>query len=162
MSDHSDPVDRALQSLGGRQWTGNAVNPELEQRLMQSFGTRPATSLLARHRVLIPVVAILAVATAGFAAVGGMELIKSWFMTVAVNGNVVHTGEIVTDENGQATITLPDGALRKDGENQVSVTLEGNADDEPGLKTITMTSEGSELIVQVGSQPDPNAESGTE
>ena len=158
MSDHIDPVDRALQSLGGRHWTDAAGNSELEQRLMQSYGTQSTTSFFARHRVLIPAVAVLAMAAAGFAAVGGVGLIKSWFATVTVNGKVVHTGEIVPDENGQATITLPEGSLPKDGEKQVSVTLDGNAVAGSGAMTVTVTGSESGVVVQTQSQPDPAAE----
>jgi len=125
---------------------------------MQSFATRTSATFFARHRVLVPALVVLAVATVGFAAAGGVGLVKSWFITIAVNGNVVHTGEIVTDENGQATITLPDGAL-KDGENEVSIALEGSPDQGSEWKTVTVTDSGGEVIVQVGSQPDPNAPS---
>jgi hypothetical protein len=158
MSDHIDPVDRALQSLGGRQWPNAAGNSELEQRLMQSYGTQSTTSFFARHRVLIPTVAILAMAVAGFAAVGGVGMIKSWFATVTVNGKVVHTGEIVPDENGQATITLPESSLPPGEQKQVSVTLDGNATEGSGTTTVTVTGSESGVVVQTQSQPDPAAE----
>ena len=94
MGDRIDPVDRALQSLGGRDWPGTNHNHELELKLMETFDKRPRTSLLARHRVLVSVLAVLAVAGAAAGAVG---LAKGWFVTVAVNGNVIHSGEIVPD-----------------------------------------------------------------
>lgn len=158
MSDRIDPVDRALQSLGGRHWPNAAGNSELEQRLMQSYGTQSTASFFARHRVLIPTVAILAMAAAGFAAVGGVGLIKSWFATVTVNGKVVHTGEIVPDENGRATITLPEGSLPPGEEKQVSVTLQRDAAAEPGMVTVTVTGSEDGLVVQTESQPDPSKE----
>ena len=125
---------------------------------MRSIETRTSTTFFARHRILVPAVAILAVATAGFAAVGGVGLIRSWFMTVEVNGKVVHTGEIQTDENGRATITLPEGSLPKDGEKQISVTLEGSPGEGSGATTVTVTEAGGEVKMQTASQPDPNVE----
>lgn len=157
MSDRIDPVDRALQSLGGRHWPNAAGNSGLEQRLMQSYGTQSKASFFARHRVLIPTVAILAMAVAGFAAVGGVSLVRSWFVTVSVNGQVVHTGEIVPDENGQATITLPPGSLPEDMTKEVNVSLEGVATGGSGTATITVIGGGDGLIMQTESQPDPNA-----
>ncbi len=152
-----DPVDRALQSLGGRQWSPDAGRTALEHRLMESFATQQQQSFFARHRVLIPTVAILAMAVASFAAMGGIGLIQSWFATVTVNGKVVHTGEIVPDENGQATITLPEGSLPT-GEKQVSVTLDGNNAGGSGAVTVTVTGEAGGINVQTQNQSSAGAE----
>jgi hypothetical protein len=152
MADRIDPVDRALQSLAGRQWPGTNYNHELEQNLMDSFEHRPQASLFARHRVLVSVLAVLAVAGAAAGAVG---LAKGWFATVEVNGQVVHSGEIVPDENGQATIVVPAGTLR-DGENEVTVSLEAG---DNGPKTVTVTAEGNQVTIQKETK-DPPAQDG--
>jgi hypothetical protein len=157
MSQPSDPVDRALQSLGGLQWSQDAGNVELERMLMQSFGTHARPSFYARHRTLVPAVAVLAMAVAGFAAVGGVSLVRSWFATVSVNGNVVHTGDVVPDENGQATITLPEGSLPP-GENQISVTLEGDAAANGGTTTVTVNGQDGQVTIQ----KEPAADAGAE
>jgi hypothetical protein len=67
-------------------------------------------------------------------------------------------GQVVLDENGQATIALPEGTLKPGGENEIAVSLQGETDG-PGEKTITITADGSdpEGIVRMGSQPDPNS-----
>ncbi len=156
MSDRPDPVERALQSLGGRQWPHDAGHAELEQNLMQSFETQTHRSFFARHRVVIPIVAILVMAIGGFAMAGGVRLIQSWLATVAVNGQVVHTGEVVPDENGQATITLPEGSLR-DGENQVSVTLDGQTPAGSETVTVTVTGEKNGVVISTQPQSDTGA-----
>ena len=76
MGERIDPVDRALSSLGGREWPGTNLNPELEYRLMESFENHPRASLLARHRVLTALLAVLILGSAGLAAAGGVELTK--------------------------------------------------------------------------------------
>ncbi len=161
MSDHMDPVDRVLQSLGGRHWPRATGHAELEKRLMKTFAARSTASFYARHRILISAAGIVALATAGFAAAGGVGLIKSWFMTVTVNGKVVQAGEVVPGEDGQTVIRLPDGAL-PEGENRVTVTLEGNADEGSGPVTVTVTGGDSGEPSPPESQPDPNAENGRE
>ncbi len=155
MSDSSDPVDRALHALAARPWSAGGDPAELERTLMQSFETHTHSTLFARHRVLIPTLAVLALAVGGFAAAGGVNLVRSWFATVTVNGKVVHTGEIVPDENGQATITLPADSLPKDGEKEVSVTLDG--DGSAGTTSVTVTSDPNGTIVNMQSQPGSRA-----
>ena len=100
------------------------------------------------------VLAILVLGVGTFAATGGIDLIRSWFATVTVNGQVVHTGEVVPDENGQATITLPEGSLQP-GENQVGVTLKG--DPGAGPQTVTVTATGGENGVTIQTQQQPGA-----
>jgi hypothetical protein len=162
MGNHMDPVDGALQSLGGRQWPGVNHNPELEQRLMHNFGNSPPASFLARHRILISALAVMLLAGVSFAAAGGVDLIRSWFLTIQVNGAVVHSGEIQVDEQGQATLTLPKGSLQADQDGHVTVGLEMHreAGDGPQANTISITDGEKEVIVRVGSQPPPpeNAE----
>lgn len=160
MDNDIDSVDRALASLGGRNWPVNNRNAQLENTLMKEFdANRPAT-FLARHRILIPVVAVLALASAGFAAAGGIEYVRSLFLTVEINGNVVHSGEVVLDENGEGKITLPEGSLPTDGDGQMTVTVIGQqAQEVPAegaemVKTISITGgEGREMTVRMGSQP---------
>ena len=101
----ADPVDRALQSLGGRHWPGETHNPQLENQLMRAFETHKPASLISRHRVLIPVLAVLVFGSVAFAAAGGIEYVRSLFITVSVNGEVVDTSEVVLDENGRGTFT---------------------------------------------------------
>ncbi len=146
MNNHSDSVDRALMSLANRHWPETTPDHQLEQRLMNSCQNRPPASLFARHRTLICALAVLALAGVATGAVG---LAKGWFATVSVNGKIVHSGELVPDENGRATITVPPGTLRE-GENQVSVSMDA-ADEGP--KTVTVTVNQDDVTVQTDSQP---------
>jgi hypothetical protein len=127
---------------------------------MQALETSKRVTHGTSRRLLLPAAAVLLLGGTVFVAAGGLTLLRSWFLTVAVNGNVVHTGEVVLDENGEATIALPEGALKPGVENEIAVSLEGQPGDTPREQTITITAEGSEqeMIVRVGSQPDPNAD----
>lgn len=117
-----DPVDGALRSLGGRQWPGDHHNIELERKLMREFESKRLVSPMARHRFLVASLAILVLGSVGFAAAGGMELVRGWFtVTVEVDGNVVAVEEVALDEQGQATIAFPAEAL--DGGRELSLSM---------------------------------------
>ena len=63
------------------------------------------------------------------------------------NGTKFRAAQVVLDENGQATIALPEGAL-KPGENTSTTAV----------SSITINADGSnqELVVRMSPQPDPN------
>ena len=143
MSGEMDPVDRALQSLGGRSWPGSAHCNELESRLMQEFDTRRSVSPLGRHRVLVAALAVLVVGSVGFAAAGGVDWVRGWFhMTVQVNGEVVADEDVMLDENGQATLVFPAEALG-DGKD-LTITMDSGeieAEDIDGEATATINAD---------------------
>lgn len=149
MKDSHDPVDAALKSLGGRQWPGDNYNTQLENRLMQGFDSNSPTARSPRGRLLIAALAVLVMGSAGFAAVGGVEMVKSWFITVKVDGRVVDVQEITPNEDGSATIVVP-LPPKAEGE-EVTVSIEGTApaDGEDGMKTIHVTLEGQEATIEV-------------
>lgn len=167
MENNIDPVDRAMASLGSREWPAGAGNAQLENMLMREFHANTSASFVARHRVLVPVVAILVLGCAGFAAAGGVEFVRSLFLTVEINGNVVHSGDVVLDENGEGKLTLPEGSLPTDGDGEMTVTIMGmEAQDVPAegaemVKTISITGEGREMTVRVGSQPKGGSDEAT-
>jgi hypothetical protein len=143
-----DPVDRALQSLQGRQWSGDSFNIELEKRLMQAFDAHRPAARMARYRVLVPVLAILVIAGVAFAAAGGVALVKSWFVTTKINGEVVDTREVVPNEDGSAKFSVPVGPPQGDTQ-VVEMSIEGDGSDAGGMKTVTITSDGNTAEVEI-------------
>ena len=144
MQDQLDPVESALESLRGRHWPGDHTNHQLKDKLMREFQTKRAASCLSRRGVLIATLAALVLGSAGFAAGGGIEMIKGWFLTVEVkvNGEVVDTidideADIIVETDGDAvTLTIEDLEIDTDVEGPataeitVIATPEMPADDE--------------------------------
>lgn len=86
--DH-DIVDSALNTLRSGSWTGS-FNPQLEEKLMQEFDRNRSSSRVARHPVWAAAIAILVLGGGAFAAGGGIDMIKSLFVTVEVAGEQLH------------------------------------------------------------------------
>lgn len=135
--DH-DPVDRALQSLRSQAWTGNPLNPKLEEKLMQEF----AKSQTPRTFMKMPVwvAATLGILLAGGAATGTVAMVRSWLVTVQIGDQQF---QFQTDESGEGTIQVQteDGRTanvhvqRVDGDNgtaetNVNVDVSGNGTSE--------------------------------
>lgn len=150
MSIKHDPVDNALRSLGGRQWPGENHNLELENKLMQSMETHKANSWITRHRVAASVLGVLVLASAGFAAAGGVEMVRSWFVSISINGEVVAEGEYAVDETGTATIPLPE--IQTEGDEAV-ISIELGSEEVPeggsGQRTVNVSIEDGEAKIQV-------------
>ena len=126
---------------------------------MRSFDTKRPASFVARHRVLVPALALLLVASVGFAAAGGIELVRSWFITVTIDG-VTETHEVVPNEDGSATVTIPlppaDGDLRV-----VEMSIEGGEAPVPeGTKTVSvsLSAAGDEAQVTITPEPEDDEE----
>lgn len=103
MTEHRDPVDSALDTLRSEDWTAQSYNPDLENRLMQHFGTNDQRSRFRHPRTVAIGVALLAVSGVTFAATGGVETIRSWFVTVEINGQQT---EVALDPNGEAEFDI--------------------------------------------------------
>ncbi len=103
MRDQHDPVDRALQELRSQQWTAGPFSTELENRLMQSFNTQRTPSRFGAGRTPLVALALLIVGGATFAATGGVETIRTWFMHIEINEQPF---DVELGQNGQATFTL--------------------------------------------------------
>lgn len=119
---------------------------------MRSFNTNRNASFVARHRILVPALAVLLVASVGFTAAGGIQLVRSWFVTTSINGEVVSQNEVVPNADGSATFAIPipetegdttvidmtvDGATNAGGSQMVTVTIDGET--APGEATVTIT-----------------------
>lgn len=135
--DH-DPVDRALHSLRSQAWTGNPVNPKLEETLMQEFAKNQAP----RRFMKMPVwaAATLGILLAGGAATGTVAMVRSWLVTVQIGDQQY---QFQTDDSGEGTIQVQteDGRTanvhvqRVDGDNgaaetNVNVDVSGNGTSE--------------------------------
>lgn len=129
MNKQHDPVDGALDLLRSDEWTGSAYNPELESRLMQEFNRPQSKSRLGRSGWIAAAVALVAVSGVSFAAVGGVEKIKNWFVTVEFDGQ---TRQIALSGDGEAVfeVETEDGATA-----QVHV----KRSESPGNRTIEAT-----------------------
>ncbi len=110
MTGPRDPVDSALDRLRSDSWTGRAYDPELENRLMQNFDNRNNASRSARPRIVAIALALVLVSGATFAATGGIDTVKGWFVTIDLGDEVI---DLTLDENGEATIRreTDDGGL---------------------------------------------------
>lgn len=148
MPNELDSVDRALHSLAGRQWPGSAHNHQLETRIMQEFDTHKPATLFSRHRILIPALAILILGSLGFAAAGGIQLVRSLFVTTSINGEVVDVSEVILDEGGRGTFTIP--IEPTDGLETLEISMEGEyvADDgttgDAGAVSISLEAEAAQ------------------
>ncbi len=132
MKDPTDPVEAALESLGGRRWPGDFNDNPLKDKIMKDMQTQ-GSSMHSRRGALLAGVATLGLASVGFAAAGGFEMVSGWFITVEINGEQVEIDptdiEIETDGNGVATITIDAADVPVgDGPTVVTVTAVSSAD----------------------------------
>jgi hypothetical protein len=117
---------------------------------MRELESKRSATMFGRHPVLGVALAIVVLGSLGFAAAGGVGLLKSWFVTTEINGQVIDTREVVPDENGYASFTIP--VPDTEGEAEISTTIQGTGD---GHKTINVTLSGNEEGAQVEIQTEP-------
>lgn len=152
MQDQQDPVDGALSSLKGRQWPGDHTNNQTKDMLMKQFQKNQSTTAVGRHPVLVAALAILVLGSVGFAAAGGVQMVRNWIVTVEVNGEPVDVdpANVRIEENGEeVTVTLDAVELPGDYEEGATATVTVIATEEtPAEVTITRgsTDENGELI----------------
>jgi hypothetical protein len=146
-----DPVDSALQSLGGQKWPGASHNPKLEDKLMRAFENRGSVSRIRRHPLLAACLAVLVLGSLGFAAAGGIEMVRSWFVTIEVNGEVIGPLEVVPDENGNAEFDIPPIEIEGDEAAVATISIDTGetGDGEGGTKTVSVTLDEDGGHVQV-------------
>lgn len=147
MKDQHDPVDSALTSLGGRRWPGeDQDNNQLKAKIMQEYSSRGSS---VRHRgAIVATLAFLALGTVGFGAVGGFNMVRSWFITVEIDGVPVDVDnlDIVVEENGDSvtlTVDSDDLDLPPGSEN---VTISITASPDQDAKIIFDTDEGVTVV----------------
>ena len=138
MHEDKDPVAGALQALKNQRWAGGTQDDDLEKKLMQAFDSNTRAPRGGGRRALVAAVAVLFLGGVGFAAVGGVGLVRSWFLDITVegpNGEVIQVQTDVTpDEDGRATFTIPTG----DG-GEAEVTMEVQEEEDGEQKSISVT-----------------------
>ena len=153
MQNEHDPVDSALQSLGGQKWPGASHDPKLEEKLMRAFEDKRSTSRIRRHPLLAACLAVLVLGSFGFAAAGGIEMVRSWFVTIEVNGEVITTQEVIPDENGNAEFDLPPIEVDGDEATVTKITIDSGEVEEDGdgttkMVTVSLDEDGGHIKVE--------------
>lgn len=139
MQNPVDPIDNAFESLKGRSMPGDAYNPQLKERLMREFSANRSEKHPRRRLILAAALAFVLLGGAGFAAAGGVEMVKSWFITIEVDGQPIATedfnGNITIEEDGEmtwVTVEVPEGAVNLPaGETTEAQTITVHLSDEP-------------------------------
>ena len=148
MKDQMDPVDGALESLGGRQWPGDYHNHQLKDKIMQELQTKRSSSRLGRRGALVASLLFLVLGTAGFAAAGGFELVRGWFITVEVNGVPVDIDEADIDvqtDGDTVTLTIDSADIDTGGEEgEAVITVIATSEEDAG----TVNADGSAAEVK--------------
>ncbi len=114
MSASRDPVDDVFKTLRASDWHRPSPDAQLENRLMQQYHTTPRR-FAGHSRTLAFALAFVAVGGVAFAASGGVERIKSWFVTLEVDGQKFdvqldeageHVGVYETQDGGEAEVRI--------------------------------------------------------
>ena len=134
MHEETDLFDSALQALQAREWNRENHKKQLEEKLMREFNVRPASRRFGRHPLLLATLAVLVVGSMGFAATGGIALVKDWFVTVYINGKAIDSDvtDYYEDDDGTAHMILDMGAA---GEAQLEIFSEKDSQ----VSTINVT-----------------------
>ena len=120
---------------------------------MQAYGTNIMPTGMARRRTLVIALAALLLGGGGFAAAGGIDLVKSWFITVELTGPDGQTTSVVLEaadgESGTAVFDFADGGrttvevtpsqASEDGLIHINASVTGG---QSGVYTISSTQEG--------------------
>lgn len=109
---------------------------------MRDTESRNFVSRIGRHPVLAITLACVVLGSFGFAAAGGIEMIKSWFVSIEINGEQ-YDFEVVPDDDGVATLVVPVTTTGEEGETQLTVEFTGEPGDGDGQKRIDVTVEGT-------------------
>lgn len=141
MHDQNDSVNRVLNTLRSREWTGESYNPELEEKLMQQFSMNEKSLRRGRYKTIIAALGVVVVGSAGFAAAGGVAGLKSWLVRVNVAGQ---TTEVRTDENGEASFSVETA----DGPADVNVKTWQDAG-EKGARVVITKDQGDGMRAEV-------------
>lgn len=149
MTTDTDPIESAMSSLRSQPWTGETYNKDLEEKLMREFHTHKPSSRISRHRTLIATLAVLLVGGAAFAAAGGADVVKKFFLDIRIivrgpDGTVfdgVVELEPVEGEEGTAaaTLDLGDGGQTTIEIQEVSASELAGADIPDGEEMTMMT-----------------------
>ena len=133
---------------------------------MRDFKTHTAVSGLMQHRILIPVLVVLVFGSAAFAAVGGRGADQGAGLSRPKSMARSSTrGEVVPNEDGSASFTIPLGGQVEGDIATVDMTFDaagsGDAGGEGGTVTIDISADDDELQVDISPvQPEEEEDDG--
>jgi len=130
----SKPLDSALETLRSREWEPGNHRTKLEEQLMHEFNAKTASHRFGKHPVLLAALAVLLIGSVGFAATGGIGLVKDWLVKVYIDGEEIDAEitECYEDENGTTHMKLDLGAA---GEAELQIV----PDEDGQVATIDVT-----------------------
>jgi hypothetical protein len=147
MNPNPDPVDSALFALKSENYHSGLPNPQFEEKLMQEFQNAQSSTRPRARRAWIVALAALMVGGGAFAATGGIDMIRSWFITVQIGDQVVDL-ELQPAGDGTAqgeyTTQLPDGSQAR-----LQVVASEDADQQRTQVQVNVTSPGEEQEQQI-------------
>lgn len=167
MNRDRDMVDSALSSLRSVRYDGPSFDLQLEERLMKEFDKASVSRRFIHRPAVAAALGILVLGGGAFAAGGGIDYIKSLFVTVEVDGqkmdvelqpigNGTHEGELSTTlgDGRDAHIQVRKTDNPEAGEHEMRVQV--NLDDGD-----TMTEDvrvDKRKTLNLGAQPDASVE----
>ncbi len=111
MMDSPDPVDHAMYSLRSEAWTAQPLTFEKEKHLMQKAHAPIHDNFRMVRRVLVALVAIIAVAGGALAATQGVGTFRTWLFDIEV-GPETNAKILVADgQSGTMIIEREDGSI---------------------------------------------------
>lgn len=154
MKNH-DLVEQAMNLLRSEgDAIGPTLNPQLEKMLMDKYSTQTTSARPMRAKTLVIALGLLAVSGVTFAATGGIERIKSWFVTVEVDGRQMN---LIVGDNQEASLVSED---ENGGKTEVTVNKGTTKDggDRTRVAVVKTTGDGqrkevSEIVRRVGGPP---------
>ncbi len=138
MNKEHDSVNGVLRRLRDQDWPGSSHNPELEESLMQAH-ERQVSRKRNKLSVITAALAVVLLGGVGFAAAGGIELVKTWFITAEVDGRevIVDSADITVEQDDETAVVTVE-----------NIELSAKPGDPPleegGMVTITVTNQPEE------------------
>lgn len=130
MNEHEDRLSDALSPLAERNVSAEAIQKTKERVMKNSIGSAAAGSPRRRH-MLAATLGLAVLGSAAFAAAGGVQAVKRWFVTVELDGKTYDL-ELVGEN---PSFKIEDTQLGED----VTITLESEDANTGGTMSVTAT-----------------------
>lgn len=146
MNEHEDRLSDALSPLAEKNISAEAIQRTKERVMKNSNGSSFAASPRRRH-MLAAALGLAVLGSAAFAAAGGVQAVKRWFVTVELDGKTYDL-ELVGEN---PSFKIEDTNLGED----VTITLESeDAGDGTMSATATENEEGGvDVTTNTGTAP---------
>lgn len=150
MNEHEDRLSDALSPLAEKNISAEAIQRTKERVMKNNFGSNAAGSPRRRH-MLAATLGLAVLGSAAFAAAGGVQAVKRWFVTVELDGqkyDLELVGENpsfkIEDTNLGEDVTITLESEDANGGGTMSVTATENEDGGANVTTTTGTAPGDE------------------